>query len=192
MASFEDHIIIFYSLALFGVALALLCYRFRPKLRALGAFFRKPLLRHLSYQPVVHSQRFKVQWSRADVLAEVAYVGVNVFLVCFRIPSFAAAGRRAANICIVNLIFLCAVPHLDALTNTLGLRLRTVRRLHGSVGIMTGLLLIFHIVVFAFSQVPFPLADAENKWAIVVSLVRRLWAGHRQLIMAFQGSSVHR
>lgn len=170
MASFEDCVIIAYSLALFGVALALLGYHFRSKLRALGASLRKPILKHLSYQPIVDSQRFKVQWSRADVLAEVVYLGVNVFSVCFRIPSFVAAGRRAANICIGNLIFLCATPHLDALTNTLGLRLRTVRRLHGSVGIMTGLLLIFHIVVFAFSQAPFAIANAENKWAIVVSL----------------------
>ncbi|KAK9438318.1 cell surface metalloreductase (FreA) [Metarhizium brunneum] len=34
---------------------------------------------------------------------------------------------------------------------------------------MTGLLLIFHIVVFAFSQAPFAIANAENKWAIVAA-----------------------
>lgn len=171
MASFEDYVILTYSLTLFGIALALLGYRFRLKLRALGRLLRKPLVKHLSYRPVVHSRRFKVEWSRADVLAEVIYLGVNVFSVWFRVPSLAAAGRRAANICIGNLIFLCAAPHLDVLTNTLGLRLRTVRRLHGSVGIMTASLLVFHIVVCVSSQAPFAIANAEDKWALVVSLV---------------------
>lgn len=170
MESFNDIAFVGYSPALLGVVLVLLGYRFRSTLMALGEFMRKPLLKHLSYQPIVHSQRFRLQWSRASFLAEIAYVGLNVFWVYFRSPSVVAAGRRAANMCLGNLIFLCITPHLDALTNSLGLRWRTVNRIHGSVGIMTAMLLVFHIVAsFAFSHDTFPMANAENRWAVIVS-----------------------
>jgi hypothetical protein len=169
MASFEDYSRVGYSLAFLAVVLVLLGVRFRSSLKALGEFIRKPLLKHLSYQPLVHSRRFRLQWSRADFLAEFAYLGLNVFWVYFRSPSVVAAGRRAANLCLANLIFLCVTPHLDTLTNALGLSLRTVRRLHGSVGIVTALLLAFHIVAFAFSNATFDMRDAENRWAVIVS-----------------------
>jgi hypothetical protein len=170
MASFGEYSHVGYSLAFLGVVLVLLGARFRSNLKALREFIRKPLLKHLSYQHLIHSRRFRLQWSRADFLAEAAYLGLNVFWVYFRSPSVNAAGRRAANLCLVNLIFLCLTPHLDTLTNALRLRWRTVRRLHGSVGIVTALLLAFHIIAFAFSHTTFDIGDVENRWAVIVSL----------------------
>lgn len=168
MASFEVSATIGYSLVLCGIMSAILCYNFRSILIALQGTVRKPLLKHLSYPPVVHSLRFKLQWSRAEFLAELAYLGFSIFCVCFKSHTVESSGRRAANMCIGNLIFLCITPHLDSLTNALGLRWRTVRRVHGSFGIMAILLLTFHVVAFAFSKASFAMSVAENKWAVVV------------------------
>ncbi len=169
MESFEVFATIGYSLVLCGIVSVVLCYNFRSILIALQGTVRKPLLKHLSYPPVVYSLRFRLQWSRAEFLAELAYLGFSIFCVCFKSHTLESSGRRAANMCIGNLIFLYITPHLDALTNTLGLRWRTVHRIHGSFGIMATLLLTFHIIAFAVSKASFAMNVAEHKWAVVVS-----------------------
>ncbi|KJZ70774.1 hypothetical protein HIM_09824 [Hirsutella minnesotensis 3608] len=169
MAPLEIRPIVIYSLVFCVIVLALFFYHFRSNLSALGASLRVPILKHLVYRPAIGSRRFQVQWTRADVLAELAYLGLNVFCVYFKSPTLSSAGLRAANLCIVNLVFLCATPHLDTLTNTLGLQWCTVRRFHGSVGVMATLLLGFHLVAFAVSPVSFPVWKAENKWAVVAA-----------------------
>lgn len=65
--------------------------------------------------------------------------------------------------CISNLIFLYIIPYLDALTNTLGLWWRIVRRVYSLFSIMVILLLIFYLVAFVFLKVLFALSVAENK-----------------------------
>ena len=190
MASFEISATIGYSLVLCGIVSIVLCYNFRSILIALQRTIRKPLLKHLSYSPAVYSLRFKLQWSRAEVLAELAYLGFSIFCVCFKSHNLESSGRRAANMCIGNLIFLYITPHLDALTNTLGLRWRTVRRAHGSFGIMAILLLVFHIVAFVLSKASFSMNVAENKSAVVVShrsFQQKAWI----IDILLSGSSFH-
>lgn len=168
MISFEELTIIGHSSALLGIVLGLLVYRFRSVFYGIGRSIRDPCLKHLSYRPAIQSRHFRLQWSRADILAAVAYLGLNIAWVYFKSESLNMAGRRAANMCLGNLIILFIAPHLDALTGALGLQRRTVCRLHGLVGVVTALLLVFHIVAFA-PHVPFPMTIAENRWAVVVS-----------------------
>lgn len=170
MASFEFFATIGYSLTVFGALFVAFCYNIRSKLIALQGAVRRPLLKHVFYSTVVHSPRFKLRWSRAEFLAKLSYLGFSVFCLCFKSQDLSTAGHRAGTMCIGNLILLYITPHLDALTNTLGLQWHTVRKIHGSVGFMAFLLLVFHIIAFAFSKAPFSMSMIEHKWAVIVSI----------------------
>lgn len=171
MESFEDTVIVAHSVAFLALIFSLLLYQFRSRLRTWWSYLRNPFLKHFFYRPIIHSRRLRVQWSRADVLAELTYIGLNVFWVWFKSPSLEAASRRAANLCLGNLVFLCATPHLDVLTNTLGLGCRSIRRFHGSVGIMATLLIAFHALSLLSSSTSFSIAENQNLWAVLVSCV---------------------
>ncbi len=165
----SEKISILYLTSFSVVIGSLIAFHLRSQLRWLSKIIWRPFVKHFIYQRIVHSEHFCIQWSRADALAEILYLGLHIFLVWFRSDTLVTASGRAANLCIINLIFLCANPHLDALTNTLGLHWGTVRRLHGSVGLMATFLLIFHVVICALSQDAFPMAVPKNAWAVVVS-----------------------
>ena len=169
MLSFEDSAIIIYATVFSTAIFVALVWNFRSYLGLLAAALRQLFLQHASYQPIFHSARLMNQWSRADILGLVIYFALNGFCTSFRSSSVDEAGHRAAKLGIVNLLFLYATPHLDALTNTLGMQWRTICRFHGAVGVLTALLLVFHIIVFALSRDAFPVARTENLWAIVVS-----------------------
>lgn len=155
-------------LVLCAVFLFLTCLHFRSELSRLRNLIRTPVLRHLVYRPVLRS-RFLVNWSRADILTQLAYLGLTIFCLYFRCRNLSSAGLRAANLSLIHMVLLFASPHLDPLSNTLGLRWRPVRRLHASVGVMASILLILHLVCIQVDSRPFPLDKPENKWGLVVS-----------------------
>ncbi len=164
-----NHTSVIYSVTACGVFLLLMYRNFRPWLSELRNLLRKPVLRHLVY-PQAISHRYIGRWSRADILMQVIYVGVNVLCVCFKAPSLSSTGFRAANLSLINTVVLYATPHLGFLTNILGLKWTTIRRLHLTVGAVASLLLAFHVLVIAVSGHPFPLGKPENRGAVIVRL----------------------
>lgn len=162
------HITIAYAFCFGSVFLGLTCYHFRSQLNELKNIVRIPVLKHLSYRPLIRSRRL-VHWTRGDVLAELLYVGVNVFCLWFKSQSISTACRRAANLSLINMNFLYTTPHLDSLSSVLGLRWRSTRRLHGSIGVMTGILVGFHVLSIRLASVSFPLKSQGNTWAVIVS-----------------------
>lgn len=167
MASFEDIAIIAYAGEFSAVILLLVVHNFRSQIREAA---RKRYLTYLSNQPVISSRRLGTHWTAADILGVLVLLGLSSFWVVFRCPSLVAAGRRAATLAVTNLVFLCASPHLDCLTNTLGIQWRTLRRAHGSVGVLTAVLVGFHVAVELSSQSHFSIAETDTLWAVVVSL----------------------
>ena len=159
-----------YSIAACGIFLLLIYLNFRPQLAELAQFLRIPVLKHLAYPLVVRHQRHIGRWSRADILMQMTYLGVNIFCLCFKASSLSSAGLRAANLSLISMGVLYATPHLGFLTNILGLSWITVRRLHLSVGVMALLLLIFHVLTTAISGQAFSLDRPENMWAVIVGM----------------------
>ncbi|KAG9250628.1 uncharacterized protein F5Z01DRAFT_349625 [Emericellopsis atlantica] len=117
------------------------------------------------------------------------------------------ACNRAAKLGVVNLILVCATPHLVVLTNTLGMQWRTICTFHGVVGVLTALLLFCHTIAFALSRNSFTLARTEFFWATVAaastirlfqsdflppkSLVQDIFRAHRSLaILSLCGISI--
>ena len=168
MQDLGSYIIVAYSLAICAAFLLLTCLHFRSELGRLWSLIRIPVLKHLVYRPVLRS-RFLRDWSRADILAQLAYMGLTIFCLYFKCRNLSSAGLRAANLSLIHMVLLFASPHLDPLSNTLGLRWRPVRRLHASVGVMASILLVLHLVCSQVDSRPFPLDAPENKWGLVVS-----------------------
>lgn len=163
MQNSEHLVVIVYAVSALSLSLFFVCLRFRSRLSQLVSIVRVPILRYLVY-PTIYSE-----WSWADVLVPTAYLTFNILCLWFQCSSLADAGRRAAYLALIHMVFQFAVWHLDSLTSLLGLRWRVVRRLHGLTGIMASLLVMFHVIVAQMSSTSFPLDTPDNKGAVVVS-----------------------
>ncbi|KAK2037620.1 hypothetical protein LZ31DRAFT_434728, partial [Colletotrichum somersetense] len=152
-----------YAISAFAIVVLFVCLRFRSSLSRLGSIVRIPVLRHLVYPTLF------AQWSLADVLASIAYLALNILCLWFQCRSLSDAGRRAADLALIHMVFQYAAWHLDSLTNLLGLGWRSVRRLHGLVGVMTLLLLSFHAIVAQMSSKSFPLDVSDNIGAVLAA-----------------------
>jgi hypothetical protein len=80
-------------------------------------------------------------------------------------------GLRAANLSLINLIPLFAVPQLSLLADLLGMTLRMYRRIHRSAGLMAFVLMVLHIVTVMAKRTPFPLHHQGNLFGLIVSHV---------------------
>ncbi|KAM4063629.1 ferric reductase like transmembrane component domain-containing protein [Hirsutella rhossiliensis] len=144
MHDIGSNIVVAYSLALCAALLFIACVHFRSELSKVRDLIRVPVLKHLVYRPALGS-RILVDWSRADILTRLVYLTATIFCLCFNSHDIASAGLRAANLSLIHMVLLFASPHLDSLSNALGLRWRSVDR---------------H---------PFPLDKPENLWGLVSS-----------------------
>jgi hypothetical protein len=86
----------------------------------------------------------------------------------FEAVSLSEAGVRAAHLSLVNMAPAFAGPHLTFLADMLGVSLGTFRHIHRSAGVVSVLLLAFHIATVVAARTPFPLQVAQNMWALVV------------------------
>ncbi|KAF4486802.1 Ferric/cupric reductase transmembrane component B [Colletotrichum fructicola Nara gc5] len=163
MQNSEHLIVIVYAVSALSLSLFFVCLRFRSRLSQLVSIVRVPILRYLVY-PTIYRE-----WSWADVLVPTAYLTFNILCLWFQCSSLADAGRRAAYLALIHMVFQFAVWHLDSLTSLLGLRWRVVRRLHGLTGIMASLLVMFHVIVAQISSTSFPLDTPDNKGAVVAA-----------------------
>lgn len=177
----DDYILIAYAISLCFVFLALILYRFRSEISRFKNFIRIPLLSHLVYRPVIRTKRIR-HWSRADILALTAWLGVIGFCLAFKSGDVGSAGLRAAHMSILHMIPLYAAPHLDPVSDLLGLRWRQGGRLHASFGLMASSLLTFHLIVIQSTSQPFPLHKPQNIWAVIVSSLLILTPELPQLI----------
>ncbi|EHY57102.1 hypothetical protein HRR83_002602 [Exophiala dermatitidis] len=122
-------------------------------------------LKYFVYPQIRH--RLTGAWHPAGVIAGLLYSGVNVFCVCFKVRSVWVAGLRAANLSLINLIPLMAGPHLSFPADLLGVTLRTYRRFHRSLGLMSSVLLGFHVLTVLVEKKPFPLQISENLFGLI-------------------------
>ncbi len=125
-------------------------------------YFVYPQLRH----------RLTGAWNPAGVILGLLYSGVNVFCICFKVHSVWMAGLRAANLSLINLIPLMAGPHLSFPADLLGITLRTYRRFHRSFGLMSSILLGFHVHIVLVEKKPFPLRISENLFGLIVCYLK--------------------
>ena len=131
-----------------------------------------PASRYLTYGFLIRRHRFVGPWSGAYVAQQLIYLGVNV--VCVGYPfsqlSISESGRRAGTLSLINMIIPLAGPHLGFLADLSGIPLRTFRQVHRSAGLMSLVLLLYHMLGVWISRTSFTMGQAENQFAVVVSI----------------------
>jgi hypothetical protein len=126
----------------------------------------------------IRRPKYISRWSGIEICMLLGYMAGNVICIAIGTPPLSVAGRRAADLALISMTLLCITPHLGFLTNLLRLSLTTVHRLHLSVGIVTCLLLVLHVVGTVGTGTPLNFGRSENIWALIVSSSRALLAAY--------------
>lgn len=125
-----------YAISAGGIFVGLYLTRTLSMLANWSNFFSVLLSRHLTLPFLVHRHQLLGPWTRASVFLHSLYVATNVFLVFFRMESWAGAGRRAGKLTLINLIFPLSTIHLSYLADLLGITWHTCRKIHRATGWM--------------------------------------------------------
>lgn len=139
-----------------------------PYIRAMLAFAHRLTLQHLVFPQLLYRNRYLGPWSRADFLTQSCYIAANAFCLGFKAVSLSEAGTRAAHLSLINIAPAFAGPHFSFLADILGVSLHTFRSFHRAAGVMSVMLLAFHVATVMAAQAPFPLHVAKNLGAVVV------------------------
>jgi hypothetical protein len=157
-----------YAMSIGGIVGLLLLVNTVPYLQAPWAFAHRLTLQHLVFPQLLPRNRYLGPWSRAGVLLQAFYIAANVFCLGFGAASLGDAGIRAAHLSLINIAPAFAGPHLSFLADILGVSLETFRRAHRSAGVVSVMLVAFHVTVVVAHQTSFPLQVARNMGALVV------------------------
>jgi hypothetical protein len=158
-----------FSIAVGGIFLSLALFKIRHRIRQFLKAFLLWMKKHFVYPQCLRRHRYLGPWSRADVLLQSVYFGMNIFCLIYKVPSISKAGLRAANLSLINLIPLFSGPSFNVLTDLLGVSLGTFRRFHRLAGVMSFVLLAFHVITVVVSRTSFSLHVPENLWGLIVS-----------------------
>ena len=130
--------------ALFGLLLVI---------RATSFFLRfsRPygilLVKHLLYPRVLRRHRFVGPWTRAQVLAYIVYLAVNIICSTLRVSTVGELGTRTGTLSLINMIPTYFGYHLSFVSDILGLSILDYRRIHAWTGVMSVSLGLLHSVV---------------------------------------------
>jgi len=158
-----------FGIAVGGIFLSLALFKIRHRIRQFLEAFSLWTKKHFVYPQCLRRHRYLGPWSRADVLLQSVYFAMNVFCLIYKASSISKAGLRAANLSLINLIPLLSGPSFNVLTDLLGVSLGTFRRFHRLAGVMSFVLLVFHVITAVAGQPAFSLHVPENLWGVIVS-----------------------
>jgi hypothetical protein len=158
-----------FGIAVGGIFLSLALFKIRHRIRQFLEAFWLWTNKHFVYPQLLRRHRYLGPWSRADALLQSVYFGVIVFCLIYKVSSISKAGLRAANLSLINLIPLLSGPSFNVLADLLGISLSKFRRFHRLAGVMSFVLLAFHVITVAVSRTSFSLHVSENLWGLIVS-----------------------
>ncbi|KAH8799661.1 cell surface metalloreductase [Xylogone sp. PMI_703] len=156
-----------FGIAVGGVFLSLALFNIRHRIRQFLKAFSLWANKHFVYPQCLRRHRYLGPWSRADILLQSVYIATNIFCLAYKVSGISKAGLRATNLSLINLIPLFSSPSFNVLTDLLGVSLGTFRRFHRLAGVMSFILLVFHVITVAISQTFFPLHILDNRWGVV-------------------------
>jgi hypothetical protein len=128
--------------------------------------------KHLIYPQFLRRHRLLGPWTLAGIFIQLAYIAVNVFCFSFRVSSISNAGLRAGNLSLINMMPLFFGPHLSFLASLFGVSLDTYRLIHRSAGLMSFILLLFHVLTVVAVGTAFPLSEPANLYGLIVCKFR--------------------
>jgi hypothetical protein len=118
--------------------------------------FRGPILlfttKTLSYTFVLGRHAWVGPWTVAATVAQSMYIIGNIISISLGVSSLSEVALRAGKMALVNLIPLFLSPHLGTLADFFGISLRSFRKVHGSVGVMSFVLTLVHVCIMLFQS----------------------------------------
>lgn len=166
-----------YGIVMSGIICMLLLFSIGPEVARLVRYLTPVTVKHMAYRYILHRHRLLGPWSRAGVLLHCIYIAGTIACLSLRLPRvdtqdspFFQTGLRAGTLSVVNLVILIAAPHLAFLAGLLGISLSLMRQIHRSVGLMTVLLVVFHVLTAAVFRPSFALDVPRNLFAVIVSV----------------------
>jgi hypothetical protein len=135
------------------------------------------VLKYFVYLQFLRRHQFLGPWTLTDIFIQLAYIVINVFCFSFRLSGFrlhvssiSDAGLGAGNLSLINMIPLFLGPHLSFMAGLFGVSLNTYRRVHRSAGLMSFVLLLFHVLTVVGVKTAFPLSDSANLYGLIVRI----------------------
>ena len=86
-----------------------------------------------------------------------------MFCLRYKKPSILEAGLWAANLSLINLIPLFSSLLFNVLADLLGVSLGILRRFHRLAGLISFVLIVFHVIIVVVSRTAFSLDVPEDR-----------------------------
>lgn len=161
-----------YGCILGGFFVLLLSIRCFPVIETSFHYISLFISKHMTLRLALRRHRFAGPWSRADVLIQLMYLVINLFLIGFRVTSLKQAGQQAGLISMINMVPLFFGFHLSFVADLLGISLTTCRRIHRSTGAMTFVLGLVNMLIGFQSNHTNSLRVSKNLYRVIVNCGR--------------------
>ena len=158
-----------YAIVAGGILLLLFLANLLRQTLPIIRYIGRRALKHLTYAYLLHRYQYLGLWTRAQVLAQLAYAAANLFCLCFHVSSTQEVGKRAESMALINAMPLFASPYISMLSDSLGVSLATVRQMYCSAGIMASTLILVYILFTLAATPSFDLYISGNLFAVIVS-----------------------
>lgn len=163
-----------YAISLGAVLGCLLLLNVQSTMVKAWGIMQSLLRQHLVYPTIVGRHQYAGPWSRAELLLTLLFLTLNGFCMGFKISSLTEAGIRAAKLCLINLIPLLGNPQTAFLANVLGISRTSCHQAHVVGGLMSGVMLVVHVIIAIIVRRPFSLEVDEDLWGLIVSAASQL------------------
>lgn len=159
-----------YAIAVGGVFSIYFVIAILPYLKPFIAKISLFAFKHLIYPQFLRRHQLLGPWTLAGTFIQLTYIAINVFCFSFRVSSISNAGLRAGNLSLINIMPLFLGPHLSFLAGLFGVSLDTYRLVHRSAGIISVMLLLFHVLTAVAVGAAFPLSEPANRYGLTVRI----------------------
>ena len=161
------HILQVYTIAAGGFFLALVVFRGSSVINDFLEWLRIFLSKYLLHTFLLRRVGRIGPWTPADVLWQLLYVAINVFVLVFQAESFDEVTARGGTLTIVNMAPLFFGLHHGFLADLLGISLQTYQRLHRATGSMScGLVVLYTVGIIRRSL--WSTLEASNNLSLIV------------------------
>lgn len=99
------------------------------------------------YPFILRRHRFIGPWTRWNLILQALYWGCTLGCTGIGVRTLAQASARAGSLAVIQLVPLFFGGHLSIAADLIGMSLLTFRQIHSSMGIMTVVLSMFHVLV---------------------------------------------
>lgn len=138
-----------YAAAITCIAVCCLLLRLLSQLAGIGEQISQLFAKQLLYRYIIGRHALVGPWTLAYGLAQMAFLGVNMFCVCFKASEVSQMGDRGGALALINLSSLVVGFQFDQIAHALGFSLTTSREIHRSMGLNAFVLAAIHVVIAA-------------------------------------------